>query len=228
MSIIEAAGRQQASTIWEAARLQQATAQAGHHRELADPPTRRRYQHRSDDVWVIDSTPIECAHSRETVRRSDLASWAQYGCCASGVCGCTWQGPTDRFRPGLRQDRRAPDPAGRPRSRPRPGQTLIGDKNYYGRDYQATLSGIGLHMLRPARKDEPKHDDQRFFKPLRQIIESIFDTDKGQLDLERHDGHTPEGVLIRILQRLLALTAAIWHNDKLDLPVLRSLTAYNH
>jgi hypothetical protein len=37
----------------------------------------------SDDVWVIDSTPVECARSRETVRRSDLAGWAQYGYCAS-------------------------------------------------------------------------------------------------------------------------------------------------
>ena len=26
-----------------------------------------------DDVWVVDSTPIECARSRETVKRSDLA-----------------------------------------------------------------------------------------------------------------------------------------------------------
>ena len=37
----------------------------------------------SDDVWVVDSTPVECARSRETVRRSDLAGWAQYGYCAS-------------------------------------------------------------------------------------------------------------------------------------------------
>ena len=83
-------------------------------------------------------------------------------------------------------------------------------------------------MLRPARQGEPEHRDQRFFKPLRQTIESIFDTGKGQLDLERHGGHTPAGVLIRILQRLLALTAAIWHNDKLGLPTKRSLLAYDH
>ena len=37
----------------------------------------------TDDVWVVDSTPIECARSRETVRRSDLARWAVYGYCAS-------------------------------------------------------------------------------------------------------------------------------------------------
>jgi hypothetical protein len=37
----------------------------------------------SDDMWVADSTPVECARSRETVHRSDLAGWAEYGYCAS-------------------------------------------------------------------------------------------------------------------------------------------------
>jgi len=37
----------------------------------------------SDDVWVADSTPVECGRSRETARRSDLAGWAEYGYCAS-------------------------------------------------------------------------------------------------------------------------------------------------
>lgn len=33
----------------------------------------------SDDVWVVDSTPVECGRSRETARRSDAAGWAEYG-----------------------------------------------------------------------------------------------------------------------------------------------------
>ncbi len=37
----------------------------------------------TDDVWVVDSTPVECARSRDAVRRSDLAGWAEYGYCAS-------------------------------------------------------------------------------------------------------------------------------------------------
>ncbi|MEV7189769.1 transposase [Kitasatospora sp. NPDC093102] len=37
----------------------------------------------TDDVWVVDSTPIECGRSRETVKRCDLAGWAEYGYCAS-------------------------------------------------------------------------------------------------------------------------------------------------
>jgi hypothetical protein len=37
----------------------------------------------TDDVWVVDSTPVECGRSRETTRRSDLAGYAEYGYCAS-------------------------------------------------------------------------------------------------------------------------------------------------
>ncbi|GAA2565576.1 hypothetical protein GCM10010398_63510 [Streptomyces fimbriatus] len=37
---------------------------------------------RSDDVWIVDSTPVESGRSRETVKRSDLAGWAEYGYCA--------------------------------------------------------------------------------------------------------------------------------------------------
>lgn len=33
-----------------------------------------------------------------------------------------------------------------------------------------------------------------------------------QLDLERHGAPTPAGRYARITQRLLAMTAAIWHN----------------
>jgi len=37
----------------------------------------------TDDVWVADSTPVECGRSTHTVGRSELAGWAQYGYCAS-------------------------------------------------------------------------------------------------------------------------------------------------
>jgi hypothetical protein len=49
-----------------------------------------------------------------------------------------------------------------------------------------------------------------------------------ELDLERHGGYTPAGVAVRILQRILALTVATWHNDDIGVPVRRSLTAYDH
>jgi hypothetical protein len=52
----------------------------------------------TDDVWIIDSTPVECGRSRETAKRSALAGWASYGYApaipaTSGGCGCIWSAP---------------------------------------------------------------------------------------------------------------------------------------
>jgi hypothetical protein len=60
------------------------------------------------------------------------------------------------------------------------------------------------------------------------LLQSVNATLKGQLDLERHQARTPQGVCARIAQRVLALTAAIWHNDNLGHTIRRSLTAYDH
>jgi len=196
----------------------------------------------SDDVWVVDSTPVECGRSRETVRRSDVAGWAEYGYCAShsrffwGLrlhLVCTLSGLPVLFAvAGAKADERqmllGMLEAGRDVMEQHPGQTLIGDKNYFGTDFEAELTERHLAMLRPVRKGEPPRAGQNLFKPLRQVIESVNQTLKGQLDLERHGGRTGEGILARILARILALTAAIWHNDKTGQPVLRSLIAYDH
>lgn len=196
----------------------------------------------TDDVWVVDSTPVECGRSRDTAHRSDLAGWAEYGYCAShsryfwGLrlhLIATLHGLPIAFAlTGAKADERQTllDVLGADPDLvlSRPGQTLIADKHYFGHQFEHDLTAAGLRLLRPARKGEPERADQRFFRPLRQTVESIFDTTKGQLDLERHGGHTPAGVLIRILQRLLALTATIWHNDHTGQPVKRSLLAYDH
>ncbi len=79
-----------------------------------------------------------------------------------------------------------------------------------------TLTAGGVNLLRPARKGEPGRAGSRFLKPLRQIVESASNTLKTHLDLERHAGRTPRGVIARICQRLLALNTAIWHNDTID------------
>jgi len=195
----------------------------------------------TDDVWLADSTPVECARSRESARRSDLAGFAEYGYCAShsryfwGLrlhLLCTLGGlPVGAALTGAKADERQvlldilTDST---LAEHRPGQILIADKNYFGRDFEATLADTGIDLLRPARNGEPERAGARFFQPLRQIIESINDTFKGQLDLEAHGGHTPAGVIVRVWQRVLALTAAIWHNDKIGAPIKRSLTAYDH
>ncbi|MDN5894046.1 MAG: IS982 family transposase [Nocardioides sp.] len=196
-----------------------------------------------DDVWVVDSTPVECARSRETVKRSDLAGWAEYGYCAShsrffwGLrlhLVCTLHGlPVGWALTGAKADERAALAdifARSPAIRARPGgkQILIGDKNYFGHDFETGLKDSRIELLRPARKGEKPRPGTRFFKPLRQVIESINWTFKGQLDLERHGGRTTGGVCARVAQRVLALTAAIWHNDNLGQNIRRTLTAYDH
>ena len=197
--------------------------------------------------WLIgmlarDTTPVECARSREATRRSELAGWAEYGYRAShsryfwGLrlhLLATLHGlPVGFALTGAKAGERTvlldilhTDPT---LTAQRPGQTVIGDKNYFGAEFETTLAEAGLTLLRPARKGEPDRSGSRFFKPLRQTIESIFDTYKGQLNLEDHGGKTPTGVLVRVLQRILALTTAIWHNDHTGQPIKRSLLAYDH
>jgi Transposase DDE domain len=196
----------------------------------------------ADDVWVIDSTPVECGRSRDTAHRSDLAGWAEYGYCAShsryfwGLrlhLVATLGGlPVAFALTGAKADERqtllgilAADPA---LAAHRPRQTLIADRQYYGAEFETALAAQQLRLLRPARRGERERPGAHLFKPLRQTIESINQTFKSQLDLERHGGHTPAGVMVRVLQRILALTTAIWHNDHTGAPVHRSLTAYDH
>lgn len=147
----------------------------------------------SDDVWIVDSTPVECGRSRETVKRSDLAGWAEYGYCAShsrffwGLrlhLVCTLQGLPIAFAlTGAKVDERetlldllAAEPG---LTAARPGQTLIGDKNYFGRDFEHQLIEQDIRLLRPARKGESERPGALLFKPLRQVVESVNETFKG-------------------------------------------------
>jgi hypothetical protein len=195
-----------------------------------------------DDVWLVDSTPVECGRSRETVKRSDMAGYASYGYCASH----------SRWFWGLRLHLIA-TPSGLPVAYAltspkiderdtalammhldpnlgdRDGQTLIADKGYRSATFEAELNDAGITLIRPSLKSETARPLQQFLRPFRQIIESINQTLKAQLDLERHGGRKPAGVCARILQRLLALTAAIWNNETTQQPgPARSLLAYDH
>ncbi|MEV0391482.1 IS982 family transposase [Nonomuraea sp. NPDC050643] len=196
----------------------------------------------SDDVWVADSTPVECGRSVETARRSRLAGWAEYGYCAShsryfwGLrlhLVCTLGGLPVLFAlSGAKADERQvllDMLATAPRvPAEHPDQTIIADRQYYGRAFERELAEDGMRLLRPARAGEAERAGAHLFKPLRQVIESINQTLKGQLDLERHGGRTPAGVIIRIFIKILALTTAIWHNDHTGQPIKRSLILYDH
>jgi hypothetical protein len=196
----------------------------------------------ADPVWLVDSTPVECARSRPTVQRSDLAGFAGYGYCASH----------SRYFWGLRLHLVC-TPAGLPITwalahpklderqvlmtvldhdrhllATRPGLLLIADKGYASAELDDYLTDRGVDLLRPAYRNRPPRPGQALLAPIRQLIESVNDTLKGQLDLELHGGRTLAGVAARIAQRLLALTAAIWHNRATGQPVTRSLIAYDH
>jgi hypothetical protein len=110
----------------------------------------------------------------------------------------------------------------------RPGQIILADKGYASKEFETYLAEHGATLVRPAMARERHRATTPLLKPLRQLIESVNATLKTQLDLERHGGRTPGGVMTRVLQRLLALTAAIWHNHKTGQQSLRSLVAYDH
>ncbi len=143
----------------------------------------------TDDVWVVDSTPVECARSRQTVRRSELAGWAEYSYRASHSrffwgrrlhLVCTLHAlPIGWALTGAKADERlvltdilttTPALARRDHTR----MLMIGDKNYSGTRFETDIAHAG------------------------------------------------------ITQRILALTAAIWHNDHLGLNIRRPLTAHDH
>lgn len=192
-----------------------------------------------DVLRLLDSTPLPCGTSRETVKRSDLSGDAGYGYCASHsryfwgfrlYLISTPEGMPIIWglaNPKIGEREVTQALLERDHHLVRAGQVILGDKGFAGRDFEAFISeGLGAHLIRPDRKDE----EPRFGKlgRIRQWIESVFDTLKGQLTLEQHGGRTLEGVKARVGARLLALAAAIWHNWLIDAPRKRSLTAYDH
>lgn len=187
----------------------------------------------TDDLLLIDSTPVECARSRETVKRSALADAADYGWCAS----------QHRFFWGFRLHAIfAPDGTPRALTLASPkrderevglellarcqragGETLLADKGYAGRDFARSVTALDATIARPRRKDEPAQGPQ--LAPIRQRIESIFWTCKDLLTLERHGARTLDGIRERVLQRFLTLAACISLNHKLGRPS-RALVDY--
>jgi hypothetical protein len=186
-----------------------------------------------DDLLLVDSTPIECARSVETTRRSQLADAADFGYCASH----------SRFFWGFRLHALfAPD--GTPRALAltspkrderevaadmlarcgRGGETLIGDKGYAGKTFETDLAALDAQILRPSRRDEPGRKGPHL-APIRQRIESIFWTAKDILTLERHGARTLDNLRVRLATRFLALTACIALNHRLGRPS-RALADY--
>ena len=160
-----------------------------------------RYTLLGEITRLIDSTPVPCGKSRETVKRSNLAGHAGYGyfgshsryfwgfrlylVCAPDGMPIVWGlanpkiGEREATETMLRHDKHLI----------RPGQIFIGDKGFAGKDFENFITGeLEAELIRPDRKDEKP----RFGKlgGIRQWVESVFDTMKGQLTLEDHGGRT--------------------------------------
>jgi hypothetical protein len=81
---------------------------------------------------------------------------------------------------------------------------------------------------RPARKDEQARHGEALLKTVRQLIESVNDTSRASSTWKPTAAAPSRGVAIRVAQRILAMAAAIWHNNSTGQPVTRSLIAYDH
>jgi hypothetical protein len=191
-----------------------------------------------EPLRLVDSTPVPCAASRQTVKRSALAGVAGYGYCKShhryfwGFRLYVLASPDGLpvawclATPKLGEREVVAALLDRERHRLRPGLVILADKGFAGQEFEQLVAGYGGRLLRPDRADEPhRHGSLGRF---RQWIESTFQTLKGQLGLEQHGGRTLAGVGVRVAQRLLALAAGIWWNWEIGAPDKRSLVAYDH
>jgi hypothetical protein len=97
------------------------------------------------------------------------------------------------------------------------------DKNFRGKDFETELTTLDASIMRPRRKDEPGRGPH--LAPIRQRIESIFQTCKDILTLERHGARTLANLRVRLCARFAALAAAVMLNHQLGRPS-RSLVAY--
>jgi hypothetical protein len=191
-----------------------------------------------EPLRLLDSTPLPCAASRQTVQRSQLAGLAGYGYCPAhsrwfwglrlyllttgdglplNWCLATPKLGEREVAEDLLADTPPPWLA---------GATVYTDKGLAGRAFERHVGELGAVVLRPDRADEPRRYGS--LGRIRQWVESVIDTLKDQLGLEQHGGRTPAGVFVRVAQRLLALAAVLWFEHCWLGQPGRHLTAYDH
>ena len=188
-----------------------------------------------DSLLLLDTTPLPCGQSTATVNRSQLAPY----------CGFGYSPAHSRFFWGMRlvllcgPDGAIVDfdlvPADTPEREAAlvllerqtlKGQLLLCDKGFAGREFEQAAGELQALVVRPSRADEPDRP-QPPIGWIRQRIESIVQTLKDPLCLERHLAKTPAGLSARILARIVALCAAIHLNWQLGKPP-RELVGYRH
>jgi hypothetical protein len=187
-----------------------------------------------DNLRLLDSTPVPCGQSRETARRSELAGHAAYGWCKSHsryfwgfrlYLLCAPDGMPIAFELAAANITERVVAAEMLARIDLHGYTVMADKGFAGEEFEQIMAGLGARFLRPDRKDEPRRHGS--LGPVRQWIESVIWTCKGQLTLEAHGARTLQGICTRVALRLLALAAGLVHNHDIGDPG-RHFAAYGH
>ena len=184
---------------------------------------------------LMDATPIPCGRSVITARRSELFG---YGYCPSHsrwswgaklMIICTCEGTVTGFclanpklygeRDQARQMLKASQP---------PGTAIVTDKGLSGEDTKEFFASpqLGLELIRSARKDDQEAQVHPELAAPARRGDHLDAEEPARSRTPRRP--RPRRAMARIVQRLLALNAAIWHNWQIGAPVKRSLIAYAH
>jgi Transposase DDE domain len=139
----------------------------------------------NDRLRLLDSTPVPCGTSRQTVKRSELAGWAAYGYCASHsryfwglrlYLLCAPDGMPVYFalapaNEGEREVAAAMLERARKQGLLQGGEIIAADKGFAGQEFEEIVASLDATLIRPDRKDEKP----RFGKlgGMRQWIESV-------------------------------------------------------
>jgi len=186
-------------------------------------------------IRLVDGTLIGCANYPGCARHSEFAGYASFGYCPSKsqyvwgmrlVVICDIDGVPvgyDLVGPKTGQEREsALMLAGG-----HPGSVLFADKGLWGKELDASMSLINVHLITPERHRLGKRPPAELAKArIRLVIESVFSNLKRQMRLEQHLAKTIAGLVQRIAQRLLALTIAMFLNTLLGRPP-RALADYD-
>lgn len=188
----------------------------------------------TSDLRIADGTLLGVANYPGCASRSEFAGTASYGYCPSksqflwgvrlvlltdpnGVpLGYTLVAASEKEYEPVRELTTA-----------HPGCTLIADKGLWGRAYAETLALQEVAVLTPDRRRTVDNlAREKRLAGLRLVIESTISNLKCQMRLERHLAKTPGGLVLRIVQRLLALTIGMLLNALTGRPP-RALVAYD-
>jgi len=117
-----------------------------------------------DNIRLLDSTPVPCGQSKETVKRSDFAGHATYGYCASHsryfwgfrlylLCASDGMPIAFELAPANAPER---DVAAEMLAHVQlDAYTVIADKGFAGEDFETLMTELGAIFLRPDRKTSP-------------------------------------------------------------------------